>query len=302
MEQVIRNDNYLMHHGVKGMKWGVRHDPIRVGRNRGQRVVDGWNGGKTKTKKERDRRKYIRNALFGIAAVSAATVVGLEVYKLGKMSTDTVLRKGTLAQSVAISEKTDFGKSFYAATSQDDRRNILKKFSGVLSKQAKESGLSGSVHSNMFVNDKNVKIAGRSTMKKAYKSVYGTKKGFFKYARDFNQFDQAKREPFMRELKRRGYGGFKDQAGMQKWWGGTTPIVLNGSDSGFRLRNRAKINPDRLSNVPVKDVGTKLRNTEERGLKVAKYTLAAGVGAQSYITISNHMNRNQNKGKRKKAS
>lgn len=28
------SEDYLMHHGVKGMKWGVRHDPERVGRVR----------------------------------------------------------------------------------------------------------------------------------------------------------------------------------------------------------------------------------------------------------------------------
>lgn len=26
--------SYLAHHGVKGMKWGIRHDPVRVGRRR----------------------------------------------------------------------------------------------------------------------------------------------------------------------------------------------------------------------------------------------------------------------------
>lgn len=30
------SDTYLMHYGVKGMKWGVRHDPELVGRRRGR--------------------------------------------------------------------------------------------------------------------------------------------------------------------------------------------------------------------------------------------------------------------------
>ena len=38
------SEDYLMHYGVKGMKWGVRHDPERVGRTRRQAIKDagGW--------------------------------------------------------------------------------------------------------------------------------------------------------------------------------------------------------------------------------------------------------------------
>ena len=298
MWNAINGENdVLMHYGVKGMKWGVRHEPPRshiYRRSRsGKSIVDKWKS----TSKTSNKSKYIRNTLFGIAAVSAATVVGLEVYKLGKMNADAVLKPGTIAQSIANSEKTDFGKSFYAATSQDDRRNILKKFSIMTAKRAKDQGLSGKVTANIFTNEDTVNIAGRKAAKKAYKSVYGTNKGFNKFMYSFGAKSEEKRAPLLNELKRRGYGGVKDIDGMSKWWGGETPIVLNGDKSGFKLRNRATINTDKLANIPVKDVGTKLRTTEENGLKVAKASLAAGVGAQSYLTISKIKNKNQNRGK-----
>lgn len=43
MNDVIikRSDDYLAHHGIKGMKWGIRHDPERVGRNGISRTPDG---------------------------------------------------------------------------------------------------------------------------------------------------------------------------------------------------------------------------------------------------------------------
>lgn len=297
----------LMHYGVKGMKWGVRHDYVPVGNGRfgssntqstsgrsphsksniGKSIVSKWQStAKTKPKRQNkvDKRKVLRNVLLGTAAVSAAAVVGLELYKYGHMSADTMLRKGTLAQSVAVAEKTDWSKSFYVATAADDRRKILKNFSGVLSKQAKEAGSSGEVYANIFTNKNNVRIAGRKALRKSYKSVYGTTKGFRKYIDKFNEFDQAKRQPMMDELARRGYGGFKDQAGMKKWWGGKTPIVLNGSSSGFELRNRAKINTDRLPSMPVKDIGTKLRNVEEHGIKAAGSAAVGGVAVQTIIS------------------
>lgn len=301
----------LYHHGVKGMKWGVRHDYVPTGRsnygssgsqsdsersphsksNTGRNIVSRWQStAKTKPKRKGqkiNKGKILRNVLLGTAAVSAATVVGLELYKYGHMSTDTMLRKGTLAQSVAVAEKTDWSKSFYVATAADDRRKILKNFSGVLSKQAKEAGASGEVYANIFTNKKDVRIAGRKALKKAYKRVYGTNKGFAKYIDKFNEYDQVKRQPMMDELARRGYGGFKDQAGMKKWWGGKTPYVLNGSSSGFELRNRAKINTDRLSDLPVEDIGTKLRRVEERGIKVAKRAAIGGVSVQTIITADN---------------
>lgn len=275
----------LAHYGVKGMKWGVRHDPVSDKRNNRRHLINGKKIVNSKRRPNKiDKRKVIRNVLLGTAAISAATVVGLELYKYGHMSADTMLRKGTLAQSVAVAEKTDWSKSFYVATAADDRRKILKNFSGVLSKQAKEAGASGEVYANIFTNKRNVRIAGRKALKKSYKSVYGTTKGFNKYIDRFNEFDQAKRKPMMDELARRGYGGFKDQAGMKKWWGGKTPIVLNGSSSGFEFRNKAKINTDRLANMPVKDIGTKLRNIEEYGIKTTRDAAIGGIAVQSILT------------------
>lgn len=309
----IDNSSELYHYGVKGMKWGVRHDYVPIGRGYGERsttqqkgrqfsltghtsphsksttgksIVARWQStAKTKSNQNKSNKgKIVRNTLLGIAAVSAATVIGLEAYKLGKMNADTILRKGTLAQSVAISEKTDWGKSFYAATGQDDRRKILKAFSKITAERAKKNGLSGTVNANMFTNEHDVRIAGRKAMKKAYRSVYGTNKGYHKFEMSFGAKDEATRQPFLKELQRRGYGGFKDIDGMAKWWGGSTPVVLNGSNSGFKLRNTSRINVDRTANIPVRDVGTKLRRIEEHGVRVAKGAAIGGVTAQTVIT------------------
>ena len=48
------SEDYLMHYGVKGMKWGVRHDPERVGRDR--RKVSQSKNKKRKKLSEKQKR------------------------------------------------------------------------------------------------------------------------------------------------------------------------------------------------------------------------------------------------------
>ncbi len=48
------SEDYLMHHGVKGMKWGVRHDPQRTGRISARRQY--------KNAKKEALKKYARAA------------------------------------------------------------------------------------------------------------------------------------------------------------------------------------------------------------------------------------------------
>lgn len=59
------SEDYLMHHGVKGMKWGVRHDPDRTSRafRKLQNFDEGYASGEYKGKKaEKTRNKLIKKA------------------------------------------------------------------------------------------------------------------------------------------------------------------------------------------------------------------------------------------------
>lgn len=64
------SEDYLMHHGVKGMKWGIRHDPERVGKVRStdQSI---YNKRKGLTNKQ---KKIIKGAAIAAGVVAAAGV------------------------------------------------------------------------------------------------------------------------------------------------------------------------------------------------------------------------------------
>lgn len=73
--------NYLSHHGVKGMKWGVRHDPERKGRRPRKRLPES-SGYKHKAAvgEESKQRKGLtakqkRNIAIGAAAVATILAV-----------------------------------------------------------------------------------------------------------------------------------------------------------------------------------------------------------------------------------
>lgn len=79
MVYYIISKNELTHYGVKGMKWGVRHDPERVGFRR-LKSKDGSNS----TKKRRGLTNAQKIAL-GIGAAAAIAGVGYLAYRSGKL-------------------------------------------------------------------------------------------------------------------------------------------------------------------------------------------------------------------------
>ena len=88
------SEDYLMHHGVKGMKWGVRHDPQRVGRRRGSQQYSSYRKKSPKGINTKKLAKYGAIAAGGILAVAGGIGVayliksgkGASLLKLGKNS------------------------------------------------------------------------------------------------------------------------------------------------------------------------------------------------------------------------
>lgn len=73
-----RYDYTVTHHGVKGMKWGVRRDLGPTGHIIGSKYAKDVSG--PKTKKNQNGETYNSAALLGIAIVSAPAVIQAGVY------------------------------------------------------------------------------------------------------------------------------------------------------------------------------------------------------------------------------
>lgn len=299
------SEDYLMHHGVKGMKWGVRHD------NKIKNfVTTKVSSAKSYAKSERGHEnikkglKIAGTVLLAAGVITAGTIVGTEIYKYGKMNTDLILEKGTQIQSIAPAEKTDWSKTFYATVNADDKRKVLKSFSSDTSRRAADAGLSGKVRANIFENSETERIAGLKNMRKAYKKTNkGSSRGFRKFAMSYGAKSEAQRQPFMTELNKRGYSGFRDIDGMSRWWGGQTPIVINGSNTSFKLKKNPIVHIDRLSGVPVRNIEGRMQKTSDISSKIlpAAVLSSSALYAAAYSeNIQKELNQIERSGKQKK--
>ena len=114
----IPRDDYLMHHGVKGQKWGVRNDPERVGRKRSG----------LKTAKDVNQKKGLSTGAkiaLGVGGAALAAGAGYALYKTGgakaaarlggKLLKTAVQKSKTAAPKIANAAKTGLKKgSIYA--------------------------------------------------------------------------------------------------------------------------------------------------------------------------------------------
>lgn len=105
------SEDYLMHHGVKGMKWGVRHDPERIGRissySRGSPSRRYSSSGASQSKKRKAKKAAKIGAIAAGAVLTAAA--GTYLVKSGKVSSIAKIGKAAIS-SKSASKIKDVGK------------------------------------------------------------------------------------------------------------------------------------------------------------------------------------------------
>lgn len=185
---VVCDNDYLAHHGVKGQKWGVRHDPERVGRRSARKGLS----------------KGAKIALGVGASVVGAAALGYGAHKTGLdaraagEATKAVFRltKNGLKTAAKMKEaksesKSKIGKAIYKSANDALNRDKNRKIYGdkVIKpdKYDKIKNASKTIASGTKKASKNI-VSGT---KKASKKIFGkygiTEEAFSAYKGLFNQ-------------------------------------------------------------------------------------------------------------------
>ena len=295
MEYRIVYSNELYHHGVKGMKWGVRHDPERVGRTRKPKPLSTGDKkrinqyikkyGVTRGQAEaavRRRNKMLKRVAIGTAVTAGAVIGGAALVRYGREYCDDVIKAGTTMQTVHFDTEIINKGKFYTTNKKLD----MIKYRGHFGTEGKDwfGRPMGEVKNQILATtSKDIKVIGNKNAEKVYKSMLANNKEFADALKEvpngspvdykaFNKFgllgngealntqNSAKAQKmFISELKKKGYGAVAD-------FNDRNPI---GKGSGFKTR--ANIVFDN-SNISVNNIGKmsmdEVQRDYRRGLQI----------------------------------
>jgi len=133
-------NSYLEHHGVKGMKWGVRHSPVRTGNVKRSRTIGGKQAASSK------RRGLSTGAKVAIGIAGTAAAIGAAGYlgvKYGPIvAANIIQRKAMKMTNEAFKDTVDMAKSIskqsFENTMSMPMSNVKKSFGAVQVRDRKE--------------------------------------------------------------------------------------------------------------------------------------------------------------------
>ena len=308
------NDLYLVHYGVKGMKWGVRHDPERSGvrkKNTGKKYVSAAHA-----KSDRNYQTAIK-VLAATTGVAAAAVVGTAAFRMGLYRGNSIMKAGTVVQNVAYKGR-DFSNSFYGTRDKASAAFFKRKFT---QQDIFRNGKNRNTITE-FASDIDLKIAGRKEMDKALREISPkgmkpviktktiTKNGRWELVdeidfvkgkmtrADANNFwhaygrlepDSKGRSMIENHLHSKGFSGFKDYNDITIGWG-NTPTVFFGEKSGLKI-----INQKTLSEKEIKDLHkTKIPQTANGRVLATQYIAIYGGATTGLAAIDTTQTREYN--------
>lgn len=223
------NNAALMHYGVKGMKWGIRHDPERKGRK--PRALSAYEKSLAASYRKRNKniskeaaaeevRRQTRNrrAIAIGAAVLTGAALGYVAYRThGRMVADNIIKAGHTLQTVHNHpELIQNGEKFYTAADRADKWKYLAAFS-----QNHDPKVPGEFKKRITMKAaSNIRVAGLKTGEKTFNELRKVDPEFAKATageswRHFNTYKllgEPRKETkiYIDKLKSMGYDGIAD--------------------------------------------------------------------------------------------
>ena len=279
------SEDYLMHHGVKGMKWGIRHDPQRTGRT----------AGSSKNSRSRNHFKLSKGTKVALAVtgIAAGTAVSLALIQRGKVHADDIMRAGTKIQTLHHHpELITEGKKFFTTNKSIDKIKYMAQFSHNGSKKKVTATVS-----------ENIKIAGGDSGDKIYKSLRQTNPEFRKATEQYKNYVHFNRrnllgEPdkatniFIDELKKKGYGGVADLNDRRGWKTSANILFDNSKLKNINVDNIKKSEYRRAQAInTARVVAEQYVNTPYATVVAAGGASASAAGIMEDKEINDRMNK-----------
>lgn len=203
-------DDYLIHYGVPGMKWGVRKKSS--------------SNGKSSKPKKMGKRKKVAIAVGVVGTVAVGSVL---VNHYLKKYGNTTIKAGKDFQHMSRTVDAMLDKPFYASYLKSDNKQYAKAdFFG-----------SHWNYKNTLTSDKNIKVAGKKVAEKTYvdwvrknsdikdklkktnpninfQNNKAIKKTYDNFNRNFlspDIRDRSLRDSYFKELTKKGYDAVRDR-------------------------------------------------------------------------------------------